>query len=70
MHSRYLKYFRAGPAISRAIESQNMRKLFLGVSIAGVAVLIFAMTLQTLLAAAQERRVSAAASIVHVKPHD
>lgn len=56
--------------MSRAIEARNMSRLFLGVSIAGVAVLIFAVTLQILLAAAQERRASAVASPAHVKRHD
>jgi hypothetical protein len=54
----------------RAIEARNMRRLLLGVSIAGVAVLIFAVTLQTLLEVAQERRASAAASVAHVKRHE
>ena len=52
------------------LKFQNIRGLFLGVGIAGVAVPIFAVTRQTLLAAAQERRAGAAASLARVKRHD
>ena len=53
--------------MSPAIEARNRRKLLLGVTIVGMAVVIFAATLQCLLAEAQERWASAAAGLAHVK---
>jgi hypothetical protein len=60
-------FLRIMPAMSQVIDARNRPKLFLGGAIIGIAVLIFAVTLQSLLAEAQERRISAAANLAHVK---
>lgn len=60
-------FLRVVPAMSQAIEARNRRKLLLGVAIVGIAVVIFAVTLQCLLAEAQDRRASAAAGLAHIK---
>ncbi|SIT43740.1 exported hypothetical protein [Paraburkholderia ribeironis] len=57
------------PAKSHVIDARNRRNLVLGVIIAGLAVLIFAVTLQALLTQAQERRASTALRLAQAKGH-
>jgi ABC-type Fe3+-siderophore transport system permease subunit len=66
MRSRDSTFVQAGQAMSR-VQARNRRRLLLASAVVGVAVVMFAVTLQSLLAEAQERRASAAAELAHIK---